>query len=84
MGPKFDLSLENISVAVWIVMSAVFILWLISLIDILRNDFKRDVDKLLWFITITLPVLGPILYFFIGFDQKIEKDEDDDSPRRRR
>jgi ABC-type arginine/histidine transport system permease subunit len=75
MNPRFDPSsaiqqLAGIPVALWLVIFAVFILWFISLIDILRNEFKKDINKLVWFFTITIPVLGPMLYFFIGFIKK--------------
>jgi hypothetical protein len=88
MNPRFDPSqaiqqLAGISVALWLVIFAVFILWFISIIDILRNDFKKDINKLVWFFTISIPVLGPMLYFFIGFDQKVEKEADDEFSRRR-
>jgi hypothetical protein len=89
MNPGFDPSsaiqqFASNAVALSLVIFAVFILWFISLIDILRNEFKRDINKLVWFFTITIPVLGPMLYFFIGFDQKIEKEEVDEFSRRRR
>ena len=89
MNPRFDPSsaiqqLASNSVALSLLIFAVFILWLISLIDILRNEFKKDIDKLVWFFTITIPVLGPLLYFFIGFDQKVEKEEDEEFSLRRR
>ena len=46
------------------------ILWLICLIDILRSDFLGQ-NKVIWFLaTLFLPYLGPILYFFIGLNQK--------------
>jgi hypothetical protein len=89
MNPGFDLPsaiqhLASNSVALLLGIFAVFILWFISLIDILRHDFKKDINKLVWFFTITIPVLGPVLYFFIGFDQKVEKEEDDEFSHRRR
>jgi len=89
MNPGFDPSsviqqLANNFVALLLAIFAFFILWFISLIDLLKNDFKKDIDKLLWFFTITIPVLGPLLYFFIGFDQKVEKEEDDEFSHRRR
>jgi hypothetical protein len=89
MNPGFDPSsaiqqLASNSVAFSLLIFAVFILWFISLIDILRNEFKKEIDKLVWFFTITIPVLGPLLYFFIGFDQKVEKEEDDEFSLRRR
>jgi hypothetical protein len=89
MNPGFDPSsaiqqLASNSVALSLVIFAVFILWFISLIDILRNEFRKDINKLVWFFTITIPVLGPMLYFFIGYDQKVEKEDDDEFSRRRR
>jgi hypothetical protein len=62
-----------------IVIAVQIIMWLVSLVDILRNEFTGH-NKLIWFLTVTfLPFLGPILYFFIGTDQKI-RPEDDEEP----
>jgi len=89
MNPSFDPTaivqgLTAISVAFLLLIIAVFILWFVSLLDILKNEFKRDVNKLVWFFTITIPVLGPLLYLLIGFEQKEEKEaEDTDFPHRR-
>ena len=83
----FSQRLDNISIALYLAMFAGFILWFFSLIDILRNEFKKDINKLVWLFTIAIPILGPLLYLVIGFDQKIEKEieiEDTDLPRRRR
>jgi hypothetical protein len=58
---------------VWLlfVAAAQFILWMIALIDILRNEFTGN-NKMIWFLAVTfIPLVGPILYFFIGTDQKI-------------
>lgn len=47
-------------------------IWLIALVDILRNDFKGN-DKLIWLLAIIfVPLLGPILYFILGRKQKIK------------
>jgi membrane protein YdbS with pleckstrin-like domain len=49
------------------------ILFLISLIDIVKSEFIKN-DKLIWFISIIIvPLLGPILYLIIGKKQKIKK-----------
>jgi Phospholipase_D-nuclease N-terminal len=56
-----------------------FLIGLICLIDILRNEFTGN-NKIIWFLLVLfLPVLGAILYFFIGTDQKI-RPEDDEEP----
>ncbi|MGB5648165.1 MAG: PLDc N-terminal domain-containing protein [Muriicola sp.] len=45
---------------------------LISLIDIVRNDFKGN-DKLLWaLIVIFLNIIGSVLYFGIGRSNRIK------------
>ena len=47
------------------------VLFLISLVDILRNKFEKN-NKLIWFVSIIIvPLLGPILYFLIGRKQKV-------------
>jgi membrane protein YdbS with pleckstrin-like domain len=49
------------------------ILFLISLIDIVKSEFIKN-DKLICFISIIIvPLLGPILYLIIGKKQKIKK-----------
>jgi hypothetical protein len=43
---------------------------LIALVDVLRNDFKNNINKVVWvLVVILLPVLGAILYFTIGYKQ---------------
>jgi hypothetical protein len=50
----------------------VFILPLIALVDILKNNFEGD-SKLIWVIVVIfLPIMGSILYFLIGRNQKIK------------
>lgn len=50
-----------------------FIIPIIALIDILRNEFEGN-NKIIWVIVILLTcLLGAILYYFIGRQQKIEK-----------
>lgn len=47
------------------------ILWLWALQDILRSDFKTDIDKLVWVIVVAvLPIVGAVLYLLIGRKQK--------------
>ena len=55
-----------------IVLGIPFLIWLICLIDVLRNEFTRN-NKIVWFLVVFfLPVIGSILYYFIGTDQKIK------------
>lgn len=49
---------------------------IIALVDIIKSDFQGN-NKLLWVIIVLLAnVLGAILYFLIGRDQKIRKSDD--------
>ena len=49
-----------------------FILWIWALIDILKNEFTGD-NKIIWMLVVVLvPLVGFILYFFIGRDQKVK------------
>ncbi len=69
----------NITLFVLILAGIPFALWVFCLIDILRNEFTGH-NKIIWVFVVTLlPFVGAILYFFIGTDQKI-KPEDEDEP----
>jgi hypothetical protein len=51
---------------------AFFCVWLVTVIDIVSSDFKTNADKIIWFfITILIPPIGILLYYFIGRAQKI-------------
>ena len=50
-----------------------FVLPVIALVDIIRNEFTGN-NKLIWvLIVIFFNILGSILYFLMGKNQKIEK-----------
>jgi hypothetical protein len=56
-----------------------FLIGLVCLIDILRSEFTGH-NKIIWFLLVLfLPVVGAILYFFMGTDQKV-RPEDDEEP----
>lgn len=60
-------------VLVLIVSLVMFVIPIIALVDILRNDFEGN-NKIIWVIVILLTwLLGAILYYFIGRQQKIDK-----------
>jgi hypothetical protein len=47
-------------------------LWIYSLIDILKNSFEKN-DKIVWILVVVLvPLLGSILYIFIGRKRKLK------------
>lgn len=49
-----------------------FLAWLISLIHILKNEFTGS-NKIIWVLVTFIPLIGPILYFFIGRNQIINR-----------
>ena len=59
---------------------ASIVLWISALIDILKSDFRGGSDKIVWLLVVVfLPLLGAILYFTIGKNQKINKPTEDGS-----
>lgn len=51
------------------------ILFLFTVIDILKNRFETATDKLIWFFVVFLvPIIGPILYLTVGRKQKSPKE----------
>ena len=48
------------------------ILWIIALVDILKNEFTGS-NKIVWLLVVILaPIIGAVLYFLIGKQQKIK------------
>jgi hypothetical protein len=61
----------SVGLLIFLVVGVPFLIGLICLIDILRNEFTGH-NKIIWFILVLLlPLVGSILYLFIGIDQKI-------------
>ena len=55
-------------------LSVMFLIPLLALIDILRNQFKDSSNKIIWaLIVLFFPILGGILYFLFGVKQKVSK-----------
>ena len=53
---------------------AFFITWIVSLIDVIKNDFQKDSDKTMWlFLLVLIAPLGTILYQMFGKNQKRTK-----------
>ncbi len=49
-----------------------FAAWIITLVDVLRSEFKSDSDRLIWILlTVLMPFVGAILYWTIGVNQKL-------------
>ena len=50
------------------------ILWVLAIVSILKSDFKDSRTKLTWMLlVIFLPVIGSVLYFLMGRNQRILK-----------
>lgn len=46
---------------------------LLALIDAIRSDFAKDINKLIWILVIIcVPFVGALLYFFLGRSQKVQ------------
>ncbi len=59
----------------WLVGIAAFVFWLWVLIDILKSEFTGS-NKIVWLLAvILLPLLGAVLYWFIGREQKVGVEE---------
>ena len=66
--------MENLGFIEILIILLVLILPLIALIDILKSDFQKNVNKIIWvLVTLLLPIVGSILYFIIGKKQKLKK-----------
>ncbi len=62
---------------------ALLAVWLITIIDIIKSDFKNNSNKIVWFFFVTmLPPLGILLYCIIGRSQKNEEALEDVQYRR--
>ncbi len=72
IGPNVIESCSHLSVSMILLASGLFLLWLGTIIDIVKSEFTRDADKIVWFLFVMmLPPLGVLLYFLIGRFQKI-------------
>lgn len=51
---------------------AIFAIWVWSLIDVIRGNFRGENDKLIWILVIVLGgIIGSVIYFFVGRKNKI-------------
>jgi len=66
-------SISSMGMTSMFLMFASFIVWAWAIIDILKSDFKDSTNKLIWlFVVIFLTVLGALLYFLFGRNQKVD------------
>ncbi|QWV94883.1 PLDc N-terminal domain-containing protein [Geomonas oryzisoli] len=58
--------------AVWLLIGgAIFVAWISTIVDIVKSDFTVSSNKTVWMLlVIFLPLLGMLLYFIFGTNQK--------------
>lgn len=50
----------------------IFLLPIMALVDVVRSEFRGSNDKVIWVLIILfLNIIGAVLYFFIGRNQRI-------------
>ena len=80
--PRLVESWSRYSAAIAVTAVALFLFWLVTIIDIVSSEFRNSADKIIWFFFVML--LAPVgmpLYFFIGRFQKSRDSERSDSYR---
>ena len=60
-------------IAYIVISLSIVILFIFTVINVLKNRFESAIDKLIWLFVVLLPIIGPILYLFIGRKQKQSK-----------
>lgn len=60
-------------IAYIVISLSIVILFIFTVIDVLKNRFESAIDKLIWLFVGLIPIIGPILYLFIGRKQKQSK-----------
>ncbi len=64
MGLSFLMMMSLITVAA-------FVFWIWALVDILKHEFTGS-NKLIWLLAVIMvPMIGMILYWFIGREQRL-------------
>jgi hypothetical protein len=54
-----------------VLLMVVVILTILSIVDISRSNFKDNTSKIIWsLIVLFLPIIGILLYFAVGRNQK--------------
>ena len=69
-GSIIDDIYDSLALFIFIFVILPGIVWIICLIDILTSEFTGS-NKIRWFfVSLLLPYVGPLLYYFIGLNQK--------------
>ena len=85
IDPKLFELFERYTAAIVLVAIAFFLIWLVTIIDIITSDFNNNANKIIWFFFVMmLAPVGVPLYFFIGRSQKASTGEGYESGTRYR
>ena len=58
--------------AEWIVIIVMGLIPIIAIVDIMNNTFRGTNTKWIWcFVVVAFPFLGPLLYWWIGREQRV-------------
>lgn len=76
MTPQATEALAKLSVVmmfIWIVGFAIFIMWILALIDALRSEFENQSNKIIWVLMLLfLAPFAAVLYPMIAESQKVK------------
>jgi multisubunit Na+/H+ antiporter MnhG subunit len=80
MTPGIDLKIFELfaryAAPIVLVVIAFFLIWLVTIIDIVTSEFDNNANKIIWFFFVMmLAPVGVPLYFFIGRAQKTSTGE---------
>jgi len=51
---------------------AIFVLWIMSIVDVIKNDFQNPNNKIIWILLLLfIAPLATILYQLVGRNQKV-------------
>ena len=66
MGMSYSGLFAGFGLIVLAAIAFLFVFWLWMLIDCLKRDFKKDVEKIAWILVlIFLHILGGMIYYFV-------------------
>ncbi|MEO6948112.1 MAG: PLD nuclease N-terminal domain-containing protein [Ginsengibacter sp.] len=69
-----ELLLPQTGLIFWTIFSILLLLFpILALVSILNSTFKDKTNKMLWVLIILfMPFIGPMLYFIIGRNQRLQ------------
>ena len=89
MAPGMDTNVFEVfsryAAAIILVAIAFFLIWLVTIIDIITSEFNNNTNKIIWFFFVMmLAPVGVPLYYFIGRSQKASTGDEYESGTRYR